>query len=168
MGVTELNSYIPLPGTSFTVMTYASRTGSTLNVINETSYPGLRFTPTFGATSLTLLAGALFPGDANLDGQVDVTDLGALATNWQTAAPWTGGDFNYDGFVDVTDLGALATNWQAGVGSPLAPSRLEDALAAMGLTGVTVPEPTAFAGAVTSFATVCVAARRHRHGRRRR
>jgi hypothetical protein len=78
-------------------------------------------------------------GDTNLDGQVDVTDLGALATNWQTSNVWSGGDFNYDGFVDVTDLGALATNWQAGVGSPLAPSRLDEALVAVGLA--TVPEP---------------------------
>jgi hypothetical protein len=83
-----------------------------------------------------------FAGDANLDGQVDVTDLGALATNWQTGNVWTGGDFNYDGFVDVTDLGALATNWQAGVGSPLAPSRLDAALAAVGLSPSSVPDPS--------------------------
>jgi hypothetical protein len=83
-----------------------------------------------------------FAGDANLDGQVDVTDLGVLATHWQSTSLWTGGDFNYDGFVDVSDLGALATNWQAGVGSPLAPSRLDEALAAVGLGNTSVPEPT--------------------------
>lgn len=69
----------------------------------------------------SLLVKFTYEGDANLDGQVDVTDLGALATNWQTNAPWTGGDFNYDDFVDVTDLGMLATDWQAGVGNPLNP-----------------------------------------------
>ncbi len=85
-----------------------------------------------------------FSGDANLDGKVDVTDLGALATNWQTSSVWTGGDFNYDGFVDVTDLGALATNWQAGVtgGTPLSATSFDDALAAVGLSSATVPEPT--------------------------
>jgi hypothetical protein len=52
-------------------------------------------------------------GDANLDQQVDVSDLGILATNWQsTGRNFTQGDFNYDGIVDVTDLGNLATNWQ--------------------------------------------------------
>jgi hypothetical protein len=81
-------------------------------------------------------------GDANLDGQVDVTDLGRLATHWQSAGDWSGGDFNYDGLVDVSDLGALATNWQAGVGSPLGRS-LSDALSAVGLGGVSVPEPAA-------------------------
>src|SRR5581483_7536640 len=51
-----------------------------------------------------------FKGDANLDGKVDVSDLGRLATGWQTSQNWTGGDFNYDGLVDVSDLGRLATN----------------------------------------------------------
>src|SRR5206468_9012583 len=60
-----------------------------------------------------------YAGDSNLDGKVDVTDLGALATNWQsTRSVWTDGDFNYDEMVDVTDLGALATNWQQGAGNP--------------------------------------------------
>jgi autotransporter-associated beta strand protein len=99
---------------------------------------------TFGGQTVdtsSLLIKFTFPGDANLDGQVDVTDLGALATSWQTSAPWTGGDFDYSGFVDVTDLGALATNWQAGVGSPLGRASFTDALAAVGLGGVSVPEP---------------------------
>ena len=52
-------------------------------------------------------------GDANHDGRVDVTDLGILATNWQSSGKnFSQGDFNYDGVVDVTDLGILATNWQ--------------------------------------------------------
>ncbi len=79
-------------------------------------------------------------GDANLDGQVDISDLGVLATSWQTSAAWSGGDFNYDGFVDISDLGLLATNWQQGVGSPLGPS-FNEALASVGLSGVSVPEP---------------------------
>ena len=62
--------------------------------------------------------------DSNLDGTVDVTDLGVLATNWQqTGRFWWQGDFNYDGIVDVTDLGLLATNWQTAVNSPALLSR---------------------------------------------
>jgi hypothetical protein len=83
-------------------------------------------------------------GDANLDGQVDISDLGILATHWQAAGNWSGGDFDYSGFVDITDLGRLATNWQRGVGNPLGPS-LDAALAAMGLSGAPVPEPLAAA-----------------------
>ncbi len=104
-------------------------------VLGKTTFAGA------SVDSSTILVKYTFGGDANLDGQVDVTDLGALATNWQTSAPWTGGDFNYDGFVDVTDLGALATNWQAGVGSPLGPGSLEQAMQSVGLSGMAVPEP---------------------------
>ena len=87
-----------------------------------------------------LLVKYTYAGDANLDGQVDVTDLGALATKWQSSAEWSGGDFNYDGFVDVTDLGKLATNWQAGVPTA-APMTFGQALASVGLGGASVPEP---------------------------
>jgi hypothetical protein len=99
---------------------------------------------TFGGQTVdtsSVLIKFTYGGDTNLDGQVDVTDLGALATSWQTSAPWTGGDFNYDGFVDVSDLGILATDWQLGVGSPLGPGSLDAAMAAVGLSNVSVPEP---------------------------
>jgi hypothetical protein len=122
----------------------------------EDLLPGLSFTANHTSTSLTLTAVG-FPGDANLDGHVDVTDLGALATNWQTSSNWLGGDFNYDNFVDVTDLGALATNWQAGVGNPLGPDSLQSALAAVGLSPVSIPEPT-----VVALLACTVLARRKR------
>jgi autotransporter-associated beta strand protein len=79
-------------------------------------------------------------GDSDLNGQVDVADLGNLASSWQTAADWLHGDFDYNGTVDVNDLGLLATNWQAGVGNPLGPS-LQEALGALGLPSASVPEP---------------------------
>jgi hypothetical protein len=53
------------------------------------------------------------PGDANHDGNVDVADLGILASNWQQSPrTFSQGDFNEDGTVDVADLGILASNWQ--------------------------------------------------------
>ena len=82
-----------------------------------------------------------FVGDTDLNGLVDVADLGRLASNWQTSGTWFGGDFDYNGTIDVNDLGLLASNWQAGVGNPLGPS-LNDALQALGLPSVSVPEPT--------------------------
>ncbi len=88
----------------------------------------------------SLLIKYTYGGDANLDGQVDISDLGRLATAWQTSNLWTSGDFNYDGFVDISDLGILATNWQLGLGSPLGPS-VDEAVASIGLSGVSVPEP---------------------------
>jgi hypothetical protein len=52
-------------------------------------------------------------GDANLDGAVDVGDLGILAANYgvSSGAIWVMGDFNADGAVDVGDLGILAANY---------------------------------------------------------
>ncbi len=88
----------------------------------------------------TVLLKYTYYGDANLDGQVDISDLGKLATAWQTSGWWVNGDFDYSGFVDISDLGKLATNWQAGVGSPLGPS-LDQALVSLGFGGANVPEP---------------------------
>jgi hypothetical protein len=105
--------------------------------------------------STSLLFKYTWFGDADLNGQVDVADLGNLASNWQTAAPWTGGDFDYSGFVDVADLGMLASNWQAGVGNPLGPT-LADALASLGLPESAIPEPgSAVVAAACSLLLPC-------------
>jgi hypothetical protein len=92
----------------------------------------------------TVLVKYTYAGDADLNGKVDVADLGMLASNWQASGPWTSGDFDYNGRVDANDLGLLATNWQAGVGSALGPS-LGEALTALGLPSISVPEPTLMA-----------------------
>jgi fibronectin-binding autotransporter adhesin len=82
-------------------------------ILGKASFGGI------SVDSSSVLIKFTYGADANLDGQVDVTDLGALATGWQTTAPWTSGDFDYTNFVDITDLGILGTNWQFGVGAPL-------------------------------------------------
>ena len=108
----------------------------------------------------TILVRYTYLGDANLDGQVDISDLGRLATAWQTAGVWTGGDFNYDAFIDISDLGILATNWQVGVGAPLGPS-FDQALASVGLSGVSVPEPATMGLLALSLAGVSTRRRRN-------
>jgi hypothetical protein len=80
--------------------------------------------------------------DADVDGDVDVNDLGILASNWQTTNDFVNGDFDFSGFVDVNDLGILASNWQVGVGG--GPS-LQEAMAQVGLGNVAIPEPAALA-----------------------
>jgi len=52
-------------------------------------------------------------GDADLNGSVNVGDLGALATSYGMTADarWIDGDFNYDGRVDVGDLAILTTDY---------------------------------------------------------
>lgn len=99
--------------------------------VSESTNPLSASTTRF--TGILDVASYALGGDANLDGAVDVSDLGALATSWQTTAGWAGGDFNNDGFVDVSDLGILATNWQVGVGET--PLLLSDLISV-------VPEPS--------------------------
>lgn len=62
------------------------------------------------------------PGDANVDGKVDGSDVTILADNWQAGVSggdsnvtWEMGDFNGDGKVDGSDVTILADNWQYGV-----------------------------------------------------
>jgi autotransporter-associated beta strand protein len=85
------------------------------------------------------------PGDANVDGQVDILDAanfisGGLFDNWQPAV-WSQGDFNYDGVVDILDaLDFFNTGlYDTGVYNP--PAGAAGAVAA-------VPEPAGSAGAV--------------------
>jgi autotransporter-associated beta strand protein len=108
--------------------------------------------------SSSLLIGYTYFGDADLDGDVDVADLGALASAWQSAGLWSGGDFDYNGTVDVNDLGMLASNWQAGVGSPSAP--FDKALDAFGTPLTPIPEPSL--GGLFSTLGVLAARRRNR------
>lgn len=99
-------------------------------------------------------------GDANVDGFVDITDLGKLATAWQTNGLWDEGDFNYDGFIDITDLGLLATSWQQGSGAGVG---FAEALAGLGLSDSNVPEPAALAW--TSIGFLALQLRRRRSAR---
>jgi glucose/arabinose dehydrogenase len=83
------------------------------------------------------------PGDANLDGRVDIGDLGILAANWQQSDRlWEHGDFSGDYAVTIADLGILAANWQAGVENGVGMS-FDEALSMFDMfDGVVVPEPS--------------------------
>lgn len=60
---------------------------------------------------------AFVPGDADLNGVVNASDLNALGGKWQQAnlTSWADGDFNGDGIADAADLNAIGRNWQHGV-----------------------------------------------------
>ena len=96
----------------------------------------------------------LLPGDANLDGRVDVLDLAILAANYRknVTGGWLQGDFNNDGVVDVEDLALLAANYRQSYASDVVPDYAGFDAAAIQLlsqAGLTVvPEP----GAITLLA----------------
>jgi hypothetical protein len=67
-------------------------------------------------------------GDADHDRDVDVNDLGVLASNWQQSPrTFSQGDFDYNGTVNVNDLGILASHWQQNLVPPAAPSMVSNA-----------------------------------------
>jgi probable HAF family extracellular repeat protein len=74
----------------------------------------------------------LMPGDANLDGRVDINDLTSVLTNYgkTVGVSWNAGDFNADGKVDINDLTVVLTNY----GHSLAASAVAGGVSA-------VPEP---------------------------
>ena len=88
---------------------------------------------------------ATVPGDANLDGKVNFSDLLVLAQNYgKTDVGWIGGDFDGSGKVDFSDLLVLAQNYGAAPTAGAAP----------------VPEPAT--GCIVGLATVLLLARRRR------
>ena len=63
-------------------------------------------------------------GDADLSGNVNLTDFNRLATNFgQTNRRWSQGDFNYDGNANLIDFNRLAANF----GTSVAPIALGEA-----------------------------------------
>jgi autotransporter-associated beta strand protein len=108
-------------------------------------------------------------GDANLDGVVDVGDLGALATAYGLSGTesWANGDFNQDTNVDVGDLGALATNYgtQLGTGPSfgggLAAAAPLAVVSGGGGASAAVPEPTSL-GLIGAAALLSQRRRRRR------
>ena len=110
MDVKAINGFTPLPGQSFEVLTFTSRSGD-VSVVNQTAFAGLHFTKSYTSNSLTLTASAL-PGDANLDGVVNVADFNALAGHFNASGQsWLAGDFNGDGKVNASDFDLLAANY---------------------------------------------------------
>ncbi len=82
--------------------------------------------------------GPATPGDANLDGYVNVTDLGILATNYgiTSGMGWGEGDFTDDGAVNVNDLGILATWYGTVPGSQAVPEPSTIMLVLLGVLGL--------------------------------
>jgi len=83
-------------------------------------------------------------GDYDMDGDVDVSDLGILATNYGgSGLTWREGDSSGDTIVNVVDLGDLATNYGYGTAAAAA-----------------VPEPATLGLLLGALSIVCLFRRR--------
>jgi autotransporter-associated beta strand protein len=126
--------------------TAAASTETSVGFATQAQLGVTEFKGVSGLDADDVLVKYTYAGDANLDGKVDIGDLGLLAGAWQqlTGKVWFDGDFTYDGAVDIGDLGLLAGNWQKGTeGNPNPPlMTFDQALAQFSaFEGVVVPEP---------------------------
>jgi autotransporter-associated beta strand protein len=133
--------------TGITSSTAAASTETSVGFASNASLNLTEFKGVTGLTTNDVLVKYTYAGDANLDGKVDIGDLGLLAGAWQQSGKvWFDGDFTYNGTVDIGDLGLLAGNWQKGVGSGQLLVSFDQAMAQFAaFDGVVVPEPTSLA-----------------------
>ena len=65
-----------------------------------------------------LILRSSLPGDANLDGKVDINDLTIVLSHYgQSGQTWADGEFTGDGTVDINDLTIVLAHYGGSVGS---------------------------------------------------
>ena len=110
-------NFEPEYGDRFEVLTYTGeKTGVFDKITGLTLTPNLALKPEYEEDTQLLSLTAWLPGDANMDGLVDLIDLSRLALNWrQTDRDWSTADFNGDRVVDLQDLSLLGLNWRSSI-----------------------------------------------------
>ncbi|MEM6751123.1 MAG: matrixin family metalloprotease [Planctomycetota bacterium] len=101
------------------------------SIMNST-YQGVRRSLTDDDVGgLAFLYGGV-PGDANLDGTVDLVDFGNLAKDFgQPSVGWSDGDFDGNGLTDLLDLDIFAQNFNASVFIGIDPGAVPEPSAGM-------------------------------------
>ena len=95
-----------------------------------------------GHSDQAFLLRAAIPGDANLDGRVDINDLTIVLANYgqMTGMTWTTGNVNGDTRVDINDLTIVLANYGRTAAAGAAPAAVPEPgallLLAAGLAGM--------------------------------
>jgi len=98
----------PAAGAAATLTYHGIQTGTTYNL----AVCGEAFASGSGSLTLNFEFSVRLPGDANLDGIVDLQDFGTLKDNFNmSSATWADGDFTGDAVVDLQDFGTLKDNF---------------------------------------------------------
>ena len=127
----------------------ANFTLNAATAINDSGYIIGTGTDGDGHTKQAFLLTPFMPGDANLDGTVNISDLSKVLTNYdKTGMTWADGDFNGDGTVNITDLSNVLTNYDHSLGASAAGDgrragtveRAVDCRRLGGLAGLRLPE----------------------------
>jgi hypothetical protein len=117
--------------------------------INDSGYIVGYGTDSAGNTNqMFLLSAPTLPGDANLDGRVDINDLTIVLAHYgESGMSWATGEFTGDGTVDINDLTIVLANYGRTLGAA--------SLAA-------VPEPSALVLIAVGVVSLVACARRRR------
>lgn len=122
LAVSIIDSYVPLVGNSFTILTTEfGAVGNQFDVEQMPVINGVTFDVLYNDDSVVLSAVEALPGDFNTSGAVENADLTLLLNNWAqqvppTPAGWTGIPLTPSA-IDNDELTALLNNWGAGIGS---------------------------------------------------
>ena len=125
----------------------------------------------FGGTSVLVKLTKF--GDANLDGDVDLSDVNSWIGNFtgtidNPAAPvkfWADGDWDTDGDVDLSDVNLWITNFTGTVDGPLSvfnASASPEAIAAAASVGISVVVPEPASITLLGLGAIGLLARRNR------
>jgi hypothetical protein len=116
--ISLLDGFVPQLGDQFNVISFGAFFDDTGATYANTDMGGfLELRPyLFGEFGghLALRARPQQDGDINLDGTVDIFDVGEVSDYWMTAGPQ--GDVNGDGSVDIFDVGMISDHWMQSIG----------------------------------------------------
>ena len=133
LAIEAAEGWSPEAGERFTVVTWSSRAGE-YETLTGWELPDRALVEEYTPGGLDLVVTYL--GDANLDYEVNLLDLGLLADYWGVTDPTRSqGDLNRDGEVNLLDLGILASSWGDGTGGGAGGRLPEPAAAAILLAG---------------------------------
>lgn len=145
LSVYAISAFVPVPGTSFLVLTSSGRSGQFTEILNETGFEGLTFSTTYSQTSVTLNVSAALAADANLDGIISGADYTIWADHFgMSDATYLVGDFNGDALVSGADY----TIWSDHFGEHVSPA-----------ISTSIPEPASWAMTVVATLGIAVWAR---------
>ena len=143
---------VPDPSNPAWVDLYASGSSGVFEYIDKSADPTLGISANNSSSAMSTLFApqdpneafyglALAPqllGDANLDGNVDLSDLSIILNNFgKTTSAWTDGNFDHAATIDLTDLSDVLNNFGQSINPNASQSQITNNSA------TPVPEPAA-------------------------
>ncbi|MFN3165967.1 MAG: PEP-CTERM sorting domain-containing protein [Phycisphaeraceae bacterium] len=130
-----IGGYVPNLLDQVTVINASGGLIGTFDTVTGVIYaPGRALAVTYDANSVFVTA--TLPGDTDLDGDVDDTDLGTSFANYTgpggSGKGWADGDFDGDGDVDDSDLGSAFSGYTGPLGPAAVPEPTSLALVGLG------------------------------------